>query len=218
MIAGMTEVAFFIGRYLDALDLTREAARFASVRDPFDVSANGDLDCSTPDSFNFYYDTACIFSPPAPKAGDPPCTDPKFCNGFNPYILLDPGTDDIVITAFTVTNQVVTQTHPQPIGYYAFSNRTRDPSLVDRENWKRDCQGNLTNTPPYYTAASIDRLLLSDPNMTTSKGFVTVEFYYCYHQVLNLPIISDVLPNPLRIHVYTAMPLPAAQPTPTPIP
>ena len=35
MLLGMVEVVVFIGRYLDVLDLTREAARFASVRDPF---------------------------------------------------------------------------------------------------------------------------------------------------------------------------------------
>ncbi len=35
MLMGLVEVAIYIGRYLDALDLTREAARFASIRDPF---------------------------------------------------------------------------------------------------------------------------------------------------------------------------------------
>ena len=35
MLMGLVEVSLFIGRYLDILDLTREAARFASVRDPF---------------------------------------------------------------------------------------------------------------------------------------------------------------------------------------
>ncbi len=33
MLAGMVEVAFGMFAYLTALDLTREAARFASVRD-----------------------------------------------------------------------------------------------------------------------------------------------------------------------------------------
>ena len=39
LLLGVVEVTFFIGRYLDLLDLTREAARFASVRDPFEVLA-----------------------------------------------------------------------------------------------------------------------------------------------------------------------------------
>jgi hypothetical protein len=47
---------------------------------------------------------------------------------------------------------------------------------------------------------------------------VAVEFFYCHAQILNLPIMSDYLPNPIQIHAYTIMPLPAAAPTPTPIP
>ncbi len=70
MLIGMVEVVFFIGRYLDVLDLTREAARFASQRDPQidEIIAGagippGDYDCSTANDFNFFYDTSCIFSP-----------------------------------------------------------------------------------------------------------------------------------------------------------
>jgi hypothetical protein len=45
-----------------------------------------------------------------------------------------------------------------------------------------------------------------------------VEVYYCYHQVLNLPFISQFIPNPMRLHTYSIMPAPEAIPTPTPIP
>ena len=92
ILLGLVEVAFFMGRYLDALDLTREAARFASGRDPYLNTAasprpgTADYNCSTPDNFDFYYDTACIFSPPETGA----CTaasDP-FCNGFNSFVSL----------------------------------------------------------------------------------------------------------------------------------
>ena len=34
ILLGLVEVSFFISRYLDVMDLTREAARFASIRDP----------------------------------------------------------------------------------------------------------------------------------------------------------------------------------------
>ncbi len=33
LLLGVVEVTLFLGRYLDVLDLTREAARFASARD-----------------------------------------------------------------------------------------------------------------------------------------------------------------------------------------
>lgn len=51
-----------------------------------------------------------------------------------------------------------------------------------------------------------------------NKGFVTVEAYYCYHQVLKVPLIGLLFPDPMRIHVYTVMPLPAAAPVDTPYP
>ena len=71
----------------------------------------------------------------------------------------------------------------------------------------------MSLSEPHYTAATVaDRIAYRFP---TNKGFVAIEFYYCYHQVLNLPIANWVVPDPLRIHAYTIMPLPAAQPTPT---
>ena len=39
ILLGVVEVAFFMGRYLDVLDLTREAARFASGRSPYLITA-----------------------------------------------------------------------------------------------------------------------------------------------------------------------------------
>jgi hypothetical protein len=221
MLAGMTEVAFFIGRYLDALDLTREAARFASLRDYKVTLPSSSRDCSNPDAFDFYYSTSCIFSPPA---GSPAC-DPLFCNGFNPYSTIDITNhqDDVVITAFTTSRNGTNDTDPISVslsvphptsGYWALSNYV---VASDTDNWKYDCNGNPVETTPYYTSARINGMLYQGGNtaITSSKGFVAVEFYFCYHQVLNLPIISNIMPNPARIHVYTVMPLPAAQPTPT---
>jgi len=47
---------------------------------------------------------------------------------------------------------------------------------------------------------------------------VAVEFYYCYWQMLHLPVFNQLIPNPLRVHVFTVMPIPAAQPSATPLP
>lgn len=214
LLLGVVEVSFFIGNYLDILDLTREAARFASVRDPFVTAQIADVSCSDPEPFNFYFHTACIFSP-LPSGT---CPDPAFCNGLNTYMPIDPATDDVVISVYTTTrnpsNTVagVTNTWPQPDGYWALSNNDYD--TAHQNNWKMDCQGHQIRTEPFLNASTIQ----GDLEANKSNGFVAVEFYYCYHQVLNIPIISQIMPNPVRVHAYTVMPIPAAQPTATPKP
>ena len=188
-----------MGRYLDVLDLTREAARFASGRAPYlnnsadPRPASADYDCSTPDQFDFYYDTACIFSPPS-NAVCEAASDP-FCNGFNPFIAFNPATDDVVISVFTIEGQVVQQRWPDPNGYWVLSNH--DADTVNNDNFKRDCQGNPVRTDPYYTTTFVQDFLDASSSTTPKKGYVAVEFYYCYEQVLNLPILTDIIPNPI---------------------
>jgi hypothetical protein len=106
MLLGLVEVSIFIGRYLDVLDLTREAARWASVKDPSPAPPNPQL-CNG--ELVFFYQTACIFSPPANacEVGNP------FCGGNNPYVTLDLTSDDVVISVFTVdSNNVVSNVWP----------------------------------------------------------------------------------------------------------
>ena len=215
ILLGLVEVAFFMGRYLDVLDLTREAARFASGRVPYlnngadPRPGSADYNCSTPDNFDFYYDTACIFSPPE----TPACvlaSDP-FCNGFNSFITFNPATDDVVISVFTIESQVISDRWPASNGWWALSNV--DIDVVHNDNFKRNCQGDNTRTEPYYTTTYVDNLLGASASVTPKKGYVAVEVYYCYEQVLNLPFFTDIVPNPMQIHAYTFMPLPAAQPT-----
>jgi len=217
MLLGLVEVAFFISRYLDVLDLTREAARFASIRDPV---ANGDLNCSSTEDLNFFYDTSCMMSPPIGSAN---CPNAQFCNGFNSYLDLDLSRDDVVISVFTISGNVISDQLPQPNGYWALSNvdfaGNSDLNLTGGtlpDNFKKNCEGNIVRTGPHFTAAEVQSLLLTDaPN---NKGYVAVEIYYCHEQVLGIPIVTDLIPNPIQIHAYTIMPLPAAKPTPTPIP
>jgi len=211
MLLGLVEVTVFVGRYLDLLDLTREAARFASVRDPFapfSVSPN----CSDPTSYNFYYSSACIFAPPI---GSSACTgDPAFCGGLNPYILVDSTTDDVIITAFTITKSgQVSAIHPSSPPW-ALSDH--DLNTGSNANWTRNCDGEVVRSSPYYTSARVQALLSSSADLSTNRGYVAIEAYYCHSQVLGIPIISDFIGNPIQIHAYTIMSLPAAQPTPTP--
>lgn len=211
LFLGVVEVVIFVGNYINLIDLTREAARYASTNDPFEQSSiTGDLDCSTTDSSNFYYDTSCVFSP---LAGSPTCTQAQWCNGFNSNETFNSATDDILVTVFTVTDNLVTD-HWPATGPWAWSDH--DADTAHNGNWQRSCDG--TN-PTAITAPLIDAAYINsymESGAQPSKGFVVVEAFFCYHQVLGAPIISQLLPDPVKMHVYTIMPLPAAQPSATP--
>lgn len=241
LLLGMVEVVAFISAYLDILDLTREAARFASVRDPFTRVNSTAWTCGpgTNLPFDYYYNTACIFTPPW---GQPcPGGNDKFCNGLNTYAEFDPATDDIVITVFSTTKwsagahttkagrtcanangYCVSDTHPTSSPgtwqqhFWAFSDN--DPDTAHNANWSKDCEdpASVVRSAPYYTQERINTELRTSSS-TANKGFVAVELYYCYDQVLSLPLVTQFIPDPLRIHAYTLMPVPAAQPTPTPV-
>jgi TadE-like protein len=248
MLMGLIEVAFFIGHYLDALDLTREAARFGSVRSPFEAVVS-DLNCFTGDKFNYYWDTACIFSPPdqvdceasLPENGNDLGGGNMlwWCNGMNQYLDLDPATDDIVVSLYTIQkNNTVAQTHPfngpewvtdykgQTSYYWAFSNH-KTGAYVATNNWQGDCEGNVDSArTPYYTQARVEDMLnvsagefpvdVTPSAVDSNRGFIAVEVFFCHNQVLGLPVLTDFVPDPLLIHAYTIMPLPAAAPTATP--
>lgn len=74
MLLGLVEVAIFIGRYLDVLDLTREVARQAAREERFDNPTA------------FFNDTFSYLTPPP--------------TGLNSYIVIDPAVDDVVVSVF----------------------------------------------------------------------------------------------------------------------
>ena len=228
ILLGVVELTLFIGSYINLVDLTREAARFASNRD---YTAKSDITnkCGDPNrGLDFFYDTACIFS----QLKGSSCTDANFCDGFNSTIPLKSYEDDILISVFTETGDVVSTAEPDggtPTVYdnleiaapkindipiinpWVWSNNDADKTYD--YNYLHDC-GRLPNGTdnPAFTVTNTDLNKYAMPN----KGFVVVEVIYCYHQVLNIPLIAQFLPNPIKIHTYTVMPLPSAQPTPTP--
>lgn len=210
MLLGLVEISVFMSRYLDLLDLTRESARFASVRDPF-APFSPSPNCSDPTSYDFYYSSACIFAPPE---GSTACaSDTAFCGGLNPYIVLNSQTDDVIITVFTITRSgQVTAVHPSSPPW-AWSNH--DANSGSSDNWTRNCQGETVRSAPYYTLSKVQSLLASSQALP-NRGYVAVEAYYCHDMVLGLPFITDFIENPIQTHAYTIMSLPAGQPTPTP--
>ena len=214
LLIGFVEVGAMIYNYLSLLDVVREAARFAADRDPevlnwdtvnFPVYPQGACDDN---ALHYYLDTACVV----------------IGSDFNKDITLNPATDDIAISVFTIDNNKVVD---------------RKPGLPDTDgvwslyadNWTKNCDGTLRSTTPFFPQAKgpppDDWVLFTTPTFgpgtiipegPPDKGMVLVEIYYCHHQLLNLPILSDLIPNPIPLHAYTVMPAPQAAPTPTPLP
>jgi hypothetical protein len=190
LVAGIVEIGFYAYNYLTLLELTREAARFASIRDIFaaeyDSSDLPQSACDDGSKLHYFYDTACIL------------VDETL--GFNPYLFLDPAIDDVVISVFTIDSGVVSHRWPASGGIWSLYS----------DNWQKDCDGNVINTVPFFTNTEIENML--DSQAPVEEGFVVVEAYYCHWQVLNLPMVNQ-LANPIRLHAYSVISASEAVPT-----
>jgi hypothetical protein len=195
LLAGMVEVGFLFFSYMTAVDLTREAARFASTRD-YTREVLGKMTAPLPrgactdNELHFYYDTACFFVDPEINPSLP-ITTTKF--------------EDVTISVFTVTNSKVTNRYPAADGVW---------SLYDK-NWQKDCAGNKVLEEPVFTNEEVQSKFVADA--PGNRGLVLVEVFYCYDQIMKLPVLNWIIPDPMRIHAYTFMPFPEAIPSPTPI-
>jgi hypothetical protein len=118
-----------------------------------------------------------------------------------------------VITVFTINDNHVSDRWPDNDHD---GNIDNNHWSLYNENWQRDCDGNLTSIDPFYTNEEIEAMFF--PDAPEDRGLVLVELYYCYRQVLGLPGLTQIVPNPLRMHAFTLMPAAEAIPTPTPIP
>ena len=213
LMVGFVEVGALIYNYLSLLDVAREASRFAADRDPEILTgdmSNYPTSACEDDALHYYLDTACVV----------------IGSGFNPDITLDPSTDDVAISIFTVDNNTVVDRKPND-GDGVWS--------LYADNWTKKCDGTVASTTPFITNTELNNMFdYATPTVgagtntptpggspsggPTDKGIVLVEIYYCHEQLLNLPIIHDLIPNPIRLHAYSLMPAPEAAPTPTPLP
>lgn len=212
LLVGFVEVGGIVYNYLSLLDVAREAARFAADRDP--EVLNGDMSnypisACEDDALHYYLDTACVI----------------IGSGFNPDIDLDPATDDVAISVFTIDDNMVDRRRPED-GDGVWS--------LYSDNWTKNCDGTLRSTTPFFDQEVGDPWVSVAPPTAgpgtptptpgggsggpTDKGVVVVEIYYCHHQLVNMPILSDLIPNPIPLHAFSVMPAPEAAPTPTPLP
>jgi len=98
--------------------------------------------------------------------------------------------------------------HPDDIIISVYSISGGTATLLDTQyHWSNNQASRLDATEV------TSRLVGSAPD----TGVLTVEIFYNYDQVLNLPWL-EALPDPFLLYAYTVMPLSSAEPTPTPIP
>lgn len=182
MISGLIELGFMLNYYLDLIDAAREAARWAAGDDPVHDDNTGLwVDPNT----NFYLRTQQV-------ALD------SIDIGSGGQISLDPATDDVIISAFSVLNPSGA-TLPGVTARFPAGSGENGLSLYSRHISK-------------FTTAQVDALL--DP-AAPNTGIVLVEIYYDYNQILALPWITVFVPNPVTLYAYSMMPNTSVEPTPT---
>ena len=213
LLIAFVEVGAVIYNYLSLLDVVREAARFAADRDP--EVLNGDMSnypqsACEDNALHYYLDTACVI----------------IGSNFNQDITLDPATDDVAISIFTIDNNVVADRKP---------NDADGVWSLYADNWTKNCDGTFkSNTPFFPQVSGSSWVSIATPTTgpgtptpgagtivpggPTDKGIVLVEVYYCHEQLLNLPLLSNLVPNPIPLHAFAVMPAPEAAPTATPLP
>lgn len=106
-------------------------------------------------------------------------------------VTLDPAKgDDIVVTFFSVGDSTY-QRYPNTTGWARYSNQVS--KLSDAE-----IQSRLDPSAP-------------------GTGVLLIEIFYHYSQQLKLPLFTQLVPDPIPVHIYAIMPLPAAAPPSTPL-
>jgi hypothetical protein len=106
-------------------------------------------------------------------------------------VVLDPSMgDDIVITFFSIGSGIYVR-EPNVNGWSVYGNQAS--KLTDAE-----IQARLdVSAPP--------------------AGVLIVEIFYNYPQRLHLPVFTQLVADPIPVHIYAVMPLPAAEPITTPV-
>jgi len=170
MLSGLIEFGFMLNFYLDLIDGAREIARFGANLDPLEAD-DGIMDCVN--TTYFYRLLPCMAD-----------------QVLSEQVVLNPATDDLVLSAIAAAGGAVTL------------------RLPDADGWSY--KGNHVSK---FTTAEITGMLNAAAPAT---GMVMVEVYYDYHMVLGLPWITMFVPDTITLHAYSIMPNAYVEPTPTP--
>lgn len=191
MLSGLIEFGFLLNDYLDLIDATREVARFATDEDPLrDESGTFNPDPTHAPEPKGFYDRVWANTDRALDMGG--------------QLQLDPTSDDVIVSLFTIHFDTVAQRYPLLQGGNGGENGWRQ--------W-----GNHTSK---FTSAEVQTIVTDSAASTgttpPNTGVVLVEIYYDYHMLMSLPWITAFVPDPVTLHAYAIMPNSALEPTPTP--
>lgn len=188
MLSGLIEFGFMLNYYLDVIDAAREAARFAANDDPLHNDVTGvyqDPNCQ------FYLRTQTV-------------AEQSLNIGSGGQITLNPASDDVIISAYSVMGGNVDNRYP------VITSGCPGLNLVS---------GAVSRYANYATG--LDTVGDINPKLDAgapNTGMVSVEIYYDYHMVLGLPWIAAFVPDPVTLWAYSIMPNVNVEPTPTPVP
>ena len=241
MLSGLLEFGFALNQYLNALDAAREGARYGADGDPTsrDIDAGGLVTdtVSTGSSVDYYRLASQVAQdtmapvPLNPATDDivisvfrvlsgkvfgrwPTCAAPSrsnaSCPNDPPFIDHGPswpetmgewhqwGRGDQCANDYDDNGDGFINNGCGTAGGLGTDETTCDPST------------DFTCNPSHFTSAQIEALL--DPN-APNTAVVLVEVFYNYNQLLKLPWITAFVPDPQRLHSYTIIPVPAAEPS-----
>jgi hypothetical protein len=135
LLLGMVEMAFLLNTYITVVDASRQGARFASTKDPYDLDDYADLN-------EFYIAVRAAVE--GKHVIDILSTD---LGALSP-IMLDPAMDDVIIS-FVSIDETGAWTRTPASGYHAYTNGLHATKVTDAE-----IQASITANPALSPAGS----------------------------------------------------------------
>jgi hypothetical protein len=239
LLAGVVEYGFMLNQYLHVLDGSREGARYSASYSAF-VTAPDGVKIGSYYYPPFYYDAAGK----AAQTMDPVLLNPanpddivisvfsldgtsvtRFPGNPNGLPGVDSGGWSLCAHYSANVDDANAKNgsgNASPFGGFAAYFPTLDPPAsvppeLPASSWGLGCHVRTSQ----FSNAAISSLLGSVPlapgdTVLPKTGAVLVEIFYNYPQLLKLPVLTSIVPDPIPLYVYSIMPLSSAQPTQVP--